>query len=188
MAALTRAQILGRNLERIRKEKNITRKQLAAYLGVGVDMIGLYENGKRLPPIDKIFQLAEFLKVSIINLTGDTKYNVEFPNIAEIVESNVDDKIFEYRYQRARQMAIGARFTVTESDNGEISLMPPIDISTETGIAGAQKISVEYNIGFAPILIKNHVDFIQIMEDTELFALFNNRPFKQIFIERFYKN
>ena len=166
----TRAQILGENLKRIRQLKGYSRKELADVIGITENSFGSYERGEKLPPLDKIFKLAEFLDISILDITGGT------PNVER-------DIIFEYRYKRALKIATDARFIVNESDKKEISLTPPIDISTDTGL----KISVTFNIGFAPVLIKNRADFVQIMEDTESLALFNDKPFKQIFIERFYK-
>lgn len=179
----TRAQILGENLERIRKEKGFSRKQLAEYLGVNVVAIGLYETGKREPPLDKIFKLATFFEISVSNLIGENDYNAEIPNIAAIV----DKEIFKYRYERAMKIATDARFLVQENFDKKIFLTPPTEIDTQKGTAGEIKISVQYNIGFAPVLIKNRADFVQIMEDTESLALFNDMTFKQIFIERFYK-
>lgn len=170
----TRAQIFGENLERIRKEKGYSRKQLAAVIGITENFFGKYERGLSLAPLDKIFELAKFLNVSILDLTGEN------PNIER-------DKIFDYRYKRAMKIATDARFTIKKLANKEISLTPPNHINIEKGKADGRQISVEYDIGFAPIFIRNKADFVQIIEDTESLALFNDMTFKQIFIERFYK-
>ena len=59
------------NLERIRKERGITRKELAEAVGVNETSFGAYCVGRNLPPIDKILIIAEILNCSIIDLTGD---------------------------------------------------------------------------------------------------------------------
>lgn len=175
----TRAQILGENLKRIRKEKGYSRIQLAEYLGVNPGAIGYYETGQREPPLNKIFKLAEYLGVSIANLIGENGFGFCVPDIDAIV----DEKLFEYRYKRAIKIVTDARFTVRESDKHEFIFTPPpeIDIDSE------QQISIAYNIGFAPIHIKNRNDFVQIIEDTESIALFNDKTFRKTFIERFFK-
>ena len=63
----TVAQILGENLKRIRLEKGVSRKDLAAVLIVSESIIGQYENEKKLPPLDKIFTIADFLD-SLLNV------------------------------------------------------------------------------------------------------------------------
>lgn len=93
----TVAQVLGENLKRIRTEKGISRKDLAERLGVSYTAIASYENEGNLPTFEKILQLAEIFDVSIADLTGDNK-------------DYIDKKIFEYRFNRAIQMAKQASY------------------------------------------------------------------------------
>ena len=84
----TVAQVLGENLKRIRLEKGVSRKELAEKLGVSTSAVTKYENGVQAPLLEKVFLLAAILGVSITDLTGDN-------------QNFIDNKIFEYRLQRA---------------------------------------------------------------------------------------
>lgn len=89
----TVAQILGENLKRIRLANGVSRKELAEKLGVSQTTIASYENGIKTPMLEKVFLLAEILRVSVVSLTGENDFSDNVPN--------VDKKIFEYRLQRA---------------------------------------------------------------------------------------
>lgn len=56
---------LGRNLKRIRTEKNMSQGDIARALGVDRGYISNIENGKRNPTLATITKLAEALKVSV---------------------------------------------------------------------------------------------------------------------------
>lgn len=81
------AEILGANLRRICEEKGVSRKQLAEAVGVTEVSICGYETGRKLPPLDKIFVMADFLKVSVTSLTGDNGYNPYFSSTTDISSS-----------------------------------------------------------------------------------------------------
>ena len=78
----TVAQILGENLKRIRTEKGVSRKELADTVEITEVNFGKYERGERLPPLDKIFAIADFLKVSVASLTGENNFSDNVPNRA----------------------------------------------------------------------------------------------------------
>ncbi len=56
---------LGNKLKILRKNNQLSRKQIAELVGVSVSMIGLYESGERLPSLHMIVKLAAQYKVSI---------------------------------------------------------------------------------------------------------------------------
>lgn len=58
-------------LKRLREERKITQKQLAAMLGVAPNTISQYESGKREPDIDTLMKIASILEVSVDNLLGN---------------------------------------------------------------------------------------------------------------------
>ena len=56
---------LGHKLKTTRSNCNLSRKQIAELVGVSASMIGLYENGDRLPSLPVIVKLAAQYKVSV---------------------------------------------------------------------------------------------------------------------------
>ena len=171
----TRAQILGENLERIRKEKGYSRKQLAEYLGVNVVAIGLYETGKREPPLDKIFKLATFLEISVSSLIGENDYNAEIPNIDAIV----DKKIFEYRYKRSVDItSTDIFFPTTELENGNIRVYIPAKVIRNDDGSLSFFADESGGIGYA-VNFKDKKIFVDSVEKAEKSAIVNHMTFYQ---------
>ena len=170
----SRAEILGENLKRVREEKGVSRKQLAEILSVGVDSVGLYERGERLPPLDKIFDMANFLQVSVTSLTGDNDYNHVFPVIPDI-----DKEIFKYRFERALQMAtdlLDSSLVPKIADDGSIIVYSPEKIKYDSINS-----VVSYYGGYNAIAFKNAEDFVNVMERAEHRALYSRIEFNQAF-------
>lgn len=176
MAEKSRATILGENLKRIRKEKKISRQELAEETGIAANMIGEYETGRKLPPLDKIFILADSLEVSIVSLTGDNNFNPVYPDI--------DSKIFEYRLKRAKKMLefldgltdlIGDD-ALQINDKGNVTISTYEKILYKDGVVSA---------GGARIIttFRNVEIFVDVMEKTEYLALYRQIPFSQAFTE-----
>lgn len=63
----------GEKLRQLRKEKNLTQKQLAALIGVKDSVISFYEVGDRVPSPEVIRKLAIVLRVSADYLLGIEK-------------------------------------------------------------------------------------------------------------------
>lgn len=61
-------------LSELRKEKNLTRVQLADTLKVSVRLISYWENGKRECDFDMLIQIASLFSVSIDYLLGVSDY------------------------------------------------------------------------------------------------------------------
>lgn len=168
----TRAQILGENLERIRKEKGVTRKQLAAALGVSEKTIGNYANGEKEPSFEKLFSLADFLEVSVASIIGENDFADNVPN--------VDKKIFEYRLQRAYQIARDFLDSVANQK-------PNFDKEGRIVIYSPQKIQFDKNgvISYAgnynSVTFKTAEDFVEVMERAENDALQRQVPINLAF-------
>ena len=82
----------GENIKRIRKEKNITQKQLAERSGLSVTSIQYYECGKFKPKVEQVERLAEALEVSPVEIMGfnycDSTINVrQIANEAAALDS-----------------------------------------------------------------------------------------------------
>lgn len=168
------AKTLGENLYRVRTAKGISRKELSKIVGVGVGIIGDYENGKVLAPLDKIFKIADFLQVSVASLTGENNFDSTYPEIPN-VEKIVDDKIFEYRYKRALELTTDAKGTVREY-RGELIISIP---NTFKHVEPDGKISAV--TGDSAYKIKDKESFINIVEVVESNSIRQNLLFPQAF-------
>ena len=63
----------GQRLKTLRKERNLTQKQLAALIGVRNSIISFYELGDRMPSPQVIVKLSQVLRVSTDFLMGVEK-------------------------------------------------------------------------------------------------------------------
>ena len=61
----------GKRLRTLRKEKDLTQKELGQMIGVGRTTISEYESGKIVPRQDGLVKLAEILGVTVDYLTGN---------------------------------------------------------------------------------------------------------------------
>ena len=161
----TRAQIFGENLERIRKKKGYSRKQLADVVGITENSFSFYSRGDSLAPLDKIFKLAEFLNVSILDLTGEN------PNIRK------KDILFDYRYKKAMDIAkMIFDFPPPVVDaKGYITVFVP----QKTEYSADETVTFKSELD--PITFKSAKDFVKIMEQAETNAL------HQSFVDAFKK-
>ena len=64
---------LGNNLQKLRKEKKLTQKQLAEKLNVTTVTIQNYENNRRIPNIQTLEKLANIFNVQIDYIMGKSK-------------------------------------------------------------------------------------------------------------------
>lgn len=64
-------KILAKRLKEQRLNKGKTQEDIANLLDISRANYGYYENGKNLPPIDKVLTLANYFKVSLDYLVGN---------------------------------------------------------------------------------------------------------------------
>ena len=62
--------IFGRNLERLRKDHNLSQAQLGKLLGLTQQMVSSYEKGFSTPNLDVLIKLADHFNISIDALVG----------------------------------------------------------------------------------------------------------------------
>ncbi|MED3026492.1 helix-turn-helix domain-containing protein, partial [Bacillus wiedmannii] len=62
--------MIGVRIKSLRKNENLTQKQLAEKIGVSQRMIGYYESEERFPPHDVLTKLADCFSVSADYLLG----------------------------------------------------------------------------------------------------------------------
>lgn len=77
----------GERLRQLRKQKNLTQKQLAELVGVTNSIISFYEVGDRMPSPEMIVKLAKALNVSTDYLLGMNKNET-----IDISDLNENDK------------------------------------------------------------------------------------------------
>lgn len=85
----------GEKLRRLRKQKQLTQRQLADLIGVQHTIISFYELGDRVPSPEVIVKLASVLHVSSDYLLGlEKKETVDIsglaPNDCDLVRALVD--------------------------------------------------------------------------------------------------
>lgn len=61
---------IGKRLRKLRIEHNLTQNEVSILTGIKRSSIASYELNERLPPVDKLIQLANLYKVSLDYLCG----------------------------------------------------------------------------------------------------------------------
>ena len=63
---------IGQIIRRLRRDKDITQKELGKAVGVAESTISLYESGRNIPDLNMMRKLAIFFNVSLDYLAGDS--------------------------------------------------------------------------------------------------------------------
>lgn len=78
----------GVNLERMRKDKHLSQKQLGDALGLTQQMISSYEKGSSAPNMDVLLKIAKYFHKSLDSLVGYIP--------AEEQENSIDTRFMSY--------------------------------------------------------------------------------------------
>ena len=89
---------LEENIKSLRKERQLTQEQLAEALGVTVGAVYKWENGRSVPEIGMLLQLADLFEVSLDALVG---FEVQNKSIEA-----TDERIFELQRQKKYSEAV----------------------------------------------------------------------------------
>lgn len=81
----------GKFISDLRKEKNLTQKQLAEKINVSDKAISRWETGKGFPDVNSLVALSEFFGVSVNELLAGKQ--IEEENLTEIAEKNIINAI-----------------------------------------------------------------------------------------------
>lgn len=88
----------GQKLRELRKQHNLTQKELASMIGVKNSIISFYEVGDRIPSPEIIRKLAETLHVSADYLMGIEKNeSVDISGLSEHDKSLVRSLVYSLR-------------------------------------------------------------------------------------------
>lgn len=77
---------LGKNIAKLRKYNKFTQQSLADKVGVSRGSMSMYELDKNRPNDETLIKIANYLKVGVDYLTGDST-----SNLTEHVLGNLDD-------------------------------------------------------------------------------------------------
>lgn len=77
---------LGKNIKRLRREKDLTQEALAEFLGVTFQSVSNWERGESYPDITMLPEIAGFFKVSVDELLGINKAENEHEINSKIAE------------------------------------------------------------------------------------------------------
>ncbi len=55
-------------LAELRKERNLSQRELAKVIGVGTSTIAMYEIGERTPPLERAMKIAHYFGVTVEEL------------------------------------------------------------------------------------------------------------------------
>ena len=100
--------LINKNLKFLRTRKGLTQKQFAEELGVKTSAIGAYEEGRAIPPLPLMIQVAEMFQLSLDALTRDD------------LEVIPEKKWLEQQYGRGREVLA---ITVDPSGKENIELV-----------------------------------------------------------------
>ena len=64
--------IFSQNLKKYRESRNFSRQSLADKVGISLSTLGMYEQGRREPDLQKLVSIATLLQVSVDKLLGYT--------------------------------------------------------------------------------------------------------------------
>ena len=69
--------MIGKNLQKLRKQKNLTQEALAEHVGVARQTIAKWETGESVPDLEMAAKLASVMEVSLDDLTNAPEYELD---------------------------------------------------------------------------------------------------------------
>ena len=129
---------LGDKIRKVRKNKNITQKQLGEMVSKTESMISRYENGESLPTFDMLERIATALGIDIFRLIrGETPDVYHEPyNLSEYIGKNIKTaRELEYMTREDLMSATGipeSKIELFESGKTVPSLLELFEIAKRT--------------------------------------------------------
>ena len=113
--------LFGNRLRQLRKEDNLTQKELAAKLGLAFSTISMYERGIREPDFETAEAIADYFNVSMDFLLGKSTNSAPMGNIIPMPNFNTVPLL--------GTIACGEPILADENLEGEVSI--PDDIKAD---------------------------------------------------------
>lgn len=93
-------EIIGMNIVRLRKSSGKTQEDLARYLHITPQQVQKYESGKNNMPVAMLYEVCDFLNISIV----DFLYTI---TVNQVQANGLDtDKVKDEKYIRKLMQAI----------------------------------------------------------------------------------
>lgn len=86
-------------LQDLREDRDVSRKELAAFLNISVSTLGMYEQGRREPNIDMLIKMADYFNVSLDVLVGRDFANMDLEEYQEALNLKNQIKNLSTEYQ-----------------------------------------------------------------------------------------
>lgn len=101
-------------LKDLRKEKELTQKELSQYTGITLSMITKYEQGVNTPNYDNLTKLSDFFNVPINTFLNDKSMNVQ--SLIEALKPKQKNKVKFYKLflEYFRPFDFGTDFEILE--------------------------------------------------------------------------
>ena len=146
--------IIGQNIAKFRREKQVKQEELAHYVGVSAQAVSKWENGG-MPDTDLLPKIADFFYVSIDALFGrkPTETNYLWRSLVETVSG--EDEL-------NRAFAVCERL-IQAMQTDDVSSEPD-KIELNNGMT-SQLVSVQRNCGFARIVVTDTAPYFFLMPD-----------------------
>lgn len=156
----------GKTLSRFRKIKGLTRKALAAEMGLSEVTIASYENGLRQPNFSILFRLTDFFNVTIDELLGHSGITQD-----KIIQKYRVDKAISLLANVGKIVRTNKGYALIANQRGE---------TFKTDAAGNV---VRADEGKDAIFFSSTDDLIDFAEGVQRMATFTNKKFEVIFYE-----
>ncbi len=106
---------IGEMIEKLRRERHLVQKELAAAMNVSVGTISNYENGVHFPDLPMVHKLADFFGVSTDYLLGRTEFRGDARQLnqkvtQEFTLKDFTDSILELEPQERDSVMAYTRF------------------------------------------------------------------------------
>lgn len=115
--------MLGSRIRKLRKDNNLTLRELGEKLNLSFSILAMYERGERTPPVDKLLLLADFFSVSLDYLLGKSDKKNNSLNIAvssEDYESDERDKVYKLLNENSKEEFICLKARDESMEEGRI--------------------------------------------------------------------
>lgn len=82
---------IGENIYRFRSAKNLTQKEVSESLGMSRTSYNQLENGRSHINVEKLYEIAEVLKISVLDLLPGFERKIDASSVVDFDASSIQD-------------------------------------------------------------------------------------------------